>query len=944
MRFTVRATRSLPYMHAILMIPCCLSVFGSGAFALHTVVMPNVTVVETSAFCGTFNLNCIISPYLTSMENLIENSCQSRETCSPLFGCPQHLQYPFSNGTVSVDGLSVANIANDVQIYDATLINGATVSNNQLVLQSKDKQFMQIKNVAVDNYAELTITFWFRASSIDRGTICEFSSSSEIFRIYLSSGMLRVLYSFQLPLRLPIVAAFVADQWYHVVGVQAIHLSDDDRSGKTCDWSIFLNGKALQTTEETCTMYGNRNLNYLGKSSASENDYFNGSIRDFRLYNSALSLTDVEILYSNTNPTLFPTMAPTSSPSLVPTFSPSATPPPSALPTYVPTYVGLLVSPLSTAAIAGIVVAGTVFLVALFVGFYFHLKPKTSFMEDLMIRKQNEFTKHFTRVAASVNARSDAMYSTESDISFDPLMETLKELLDTGEKWRKCYHNESDHDDKCFVELWRSPLNNLESLMCTDCSPPKPITLETMPEKFRYEKQRMEQDIEKYDFDPLNSVNRGLSIGFLVALCRKFNLWKVPTWQVRRDYIIPMTKDYRCRFVDLPAMQGSGIIGQADIFISFSNATLFGDLVAAFSDGADYKRRVWIDIFAVMQWPSVKSDLNFDKVIQRCPTFLSVCSSVDAVGRHKNISGFNELSKEDKKMIPYCRVWCLFEIFHAAICKKAQEERLFISNSFYGHLFSPNGTSIKRNVDYHKSSQVVDGDSLYGVCSSPDLENPAVLEFVQDSSPHTAALTILFKTGSCEVAPDGSHIFKVDKKMLSDLITYIDINNADATSEDDKEWIFNQIKTGYSKNGGIAGLNRLVTEVLTTAKILDSDPILESAVRGDGKDSIEAIHSLPELYILNTYRGGLTHVLRSMMKVNHQSMVKVSIYNRLEVSVEIYMVGYNGASLNYAVNLEKHKSASLPMAEGSFWIARNLDDSDVGVYIAAAAMKPWIIY
>ena len=60
--------------------------------------------------------------------------------------------------------------------------------------------------------------------------------------------------------------------------------------------------------------------------------------------------------------------------------------------------------------------------------------------------------------------------------------------------------------------------------------------------------------------------------------------------------IIPMTKDFRCRFVDLPAMQESGVVDLADIFISFSNnATLFGDLIAAISDGVDYRRRVWTD-------------------------------------------------------------------------------------------------------------------------------------------------------------------------------------------------------------------------------------------------------------------------------------------------------------------------------------------------------------
>ena len=58
----------------------------------------------------------------------------------------------------------------------------------------------------------------------------------------------------------------------------------------------------------------------------------------------------------------------------------------------------------------------------------------------------------------------------------------------------------------------------------------------------------------------------------MVEFCRKFDSWVMPTWQVRRDYVIPMTKDYRCRFVDLLAIKESGVVGVADIFISFSNA------------------------------------------------------------------------------------------------------------------------------------------------------------------------------------------------------------------------------------------------------------------------------------------------------------------------------------------------------------------------------------
>lgn len=471
------------------------------------------------------------------------------------------------------------------------------------------------------------------------------------------------------------------------------------------------------------------------------------------------------------------------------------------------------------------------------------------------------------------------------------------------------------------MELWRSPLNNTVAFMCTDCYPYKAITAETMPEKLEYERRRMDKDREKYDFEPRNSAKRGLTIGFLVEFCRKFDLWKVPTWQVRRDYIIPMTKDFRCRFVDLPAMQESGIVGLADIFISFSNATLFGDLIAAISDGADYRRRVWIDIFAVMQWPSARSDLHFDEVIRRCPTFLSVCPSVEAVGRQKKIRGVSELSKEDKKMIPYFRVWCLFEIFHAAILKKEQDEQ---SQLISGRPVSMDGSEIF-------------GDGLDNVYKSTDIGSK---DF--QGSPHPIR-TILFKTGSCEFNPDGSHFFQVDKKMLSNLINYIDINKADATSEDDKKWILNKIETGYLNNGGVAGLNDLVKEVLTTAKVLDSDPILECAVRGESRAK-EAIDSRPELYILNALRGGLADLLRGMMKVNDQSKVEVSICNRLDVKVEVYSIKYDDASINSEVKIEKHKNVTLLMAEGSFLIARNLDDDDVGVYIATVAKKEWIIY
>ena len=45
---------------------------------------------------------------------------------------------------------------------------------------------------------------------------------------------------------------------------------------------------------------------------------------------------------------------------------------------------------------------------------------------------------------------------------------------------------------------------------------------------------------------------------------------------------------------------------------------LFGDLVAAAAHYSPPHRRVWIDLFAVRQWPGNVADLAFEGVVKRC--------------------------------------------------------------------------------------------------------------------------------------------------------------------------------------------------------------------------------------------------------------------------------------------------------------------------------------
>ena len=65
----------------------------------------------------------------------------------------------------------------------------------------------------------------------------------------------------------------------------------------------------------------------------------------------------------------------------------------------------------------------------------------------------------------------------------------------------------------------------------------------------------------------------------------------MPTWKVRRQFVLPATAEARCRYVELPEMVSSGAVGKADTFVSHTWGASWGDLVAAVSDSADHNRR-----------------------------------------------------------------------------------------------------------------------------------------------------------------------------------------------------------------------------------------------------------------------------------------------------------------------------------------------------------------
>jgi hypothetical protein len=103
---------------------------------------------------------------------------------------------------------------------------------------------------------------------------------------------------------------------------------------------------------------------------------------------------------------------------------------------------------------------------------------------------------------------------------------------------------------------------------------------------------------------------------------------------------------------------------------------------------------VWVDIFAVRQWPSSKHDLHFEKVIALCPSFMVVCPSLEEV---------REMTYEDmmsrrfpaaaKAKVPFFRIWCLYELFYAAL-----EGKPIVMKGGCCRLEGPEGQQIMRFV------------------------------------------------------------------------------------------------------------------------------------------------------------------------------------------------------------------------------------------------------
>jgi hypothetical protein len=223
-----------------------------------------------------------------------------------------------------------------------------------------------------------------------------------------------------------------------------------------------------------------------------------------------------------------------------------------------------------------------------------------------------------------------------------------------------------------YLEEWE------EGYRCIDCK--IPITeLARVKQEQEWKKSIYGEDEKLYGSREeriLGALNRGVTIRWLLDFTTMHDCWLMPTWLVRRNFIIPATAATRCRYVDLPELREASVVGKAMTYVSHCWGAPWGALVTAVCSGAvDPDRRIWCDLFAMRQWPSLESlvtstaesslspGLDYRDLIKRCPSFLLCCSARPS---HRLNSTADPLAGDTKNILSLCRTWCLVEL-HTAI-------------------------------------------------------------------------------------------------------------------------------------------------------------------------------------------------------------------------------------------------------------------------------------
>ena len=151
-----------------------------------------------------------------------------------------------------------------------------------------------------------------------------------------------------------------------------------------------------------------------------------------------------------------------------------------------------------------------------------------------------------------------------------------------------------------------------------------------------------------------HDLSSGVTIGFLRKFLAQHDCGAKTTYEVVRDIIKPMTRQWRCRFVELPEVVATGFVGKARVFVSHTWGASFGLLVAAlrhaFNDDDDMI--AWVDVFAVRQFAGNDGDLAFERIVGDMDAFVLIGTHVDSVAEMGIWDGRVHFDDDDMDGIP----------------------------------------------------------------------------------------------------------------------------------------------------------------------------------------------------------------------------------------------------------------------------------------------------
>ena len=229
--------------------------------------------------------------YVVRAENTAGASADSAEISARSDSLALHLKFDETGGTVASDSSGHAR--------DASLVNGPAFTagsiDNALTFTRTSSHYATLPTGVVSGLTDFTISAWVKPASLDNwARVFDFGSGTGTF-MYLTtrnSSNGRPLFSIKVgggsEQQVVAASALSTSVWTHL----AVRFS-----GSTA--TLYINGVASGTNNAITfkpSDMGATTQNYLGRSQASGDPYFNGSLDDFRIYSRALSTDEITLL------------------------------------------------------------------------------------------------------------------------------------------------------------------------------------------------------------------------------------------------------------------------------------------------------------------------------------------------------------------------------------------------------------------------------------------------------------------------------------------------------------------------------------------------------------------------------------------------------------------------------------------------------------------------